>query len=157
MRPMLNASFEQLGYYTEIDEDEFAYQVDGLGYLIDERIALYLFKAGTPIGFLLCIPDISAFVRKVNGDLGLLNQLRLFLTRSATATRRSASSRASSRTSKGMATWALWGELLRNLRAAGYHTLRGTFVEHANVASSSYADRLGRPAHGIAFYARDVA
>ena len=51
----------------------------------------------------------------------------------------------------------LWGELVRNLRAAGYHTLRGTFVEHANVASSSYADRLGRPAHGVEFYARDVA
>ena len=28
-------------------------------------------------------------------------------------------------------------ELLRNLRAAGYHTLRGTFIEHENVASSS--------------------
>jgi hypothetical protein len=46
---------------------------------------------------------------------------------------------------------------MRNLRTAGYETLHGTFVEHENVASSSYADRLGRPAHGVTFYAREVA
>jgi hypothetical protein len=49
IRSLLNASFARLGYYTTIDEDELAYQVDGLNYLLDERIALYLFKAGTPI------------------------------------------------------------------------------------------------------------
>jgi len=53
VRRMLNESFAQLGYYTEIDEDEFAYQVDGLGFLIDERIALYLFRAGEPVAFLM--------------------------------------------------------------------------------------------------------
>ena len=56
---MLNASFAQLDYYTTIDEDELAYQVDGLSHLLDERIALYLFKAGKPVAFILCIPDIS--------------------------------------------------------------------------------------------------
>jgi hypothetical protein len=81
IRDMLNASFAQLAYYTEIDADELAYQVDGLSYLLDERIALYLFKAGEPIAFVLCIPDISPFVREINGDLDLLNQLRLLLTR----------------------------------------------------------------------------
>ena len=78
---MLNASFAQLGYYTEIDQDELAYQVAGLDFLLDERIALYLFKAGEPIAFVLCIPDISDFVRKVHGNLNLPNQLRLLLTR----------------------------------------------------------------------------
>jgi hypothetical protein len=34
--------------------------------------------------------------------------------------------------------------------------MRGTFVEHDNVASSSYADRLGRPLHGVTFYTRAV-
>ena len=47
-------------------------------------------------------------------------------------------------------------ELLRNLRAAGYETLRGTFIEHENVASSRYAERLGRPLHGVTFYTREV-
>ena len=158
VRLMLNASFEQRGYYTEIDEDEFAYQVEGLAHLIDERIALYLFKGDKPIGFLLCIPDISAFVRKVNGDLGLLNQVHLFVTRKRYRHEAICVIQGIVPEEQGHGYLRLlWGELVRNLRAAGYHTLRGTFVEHANVASSSYADRLGRPAHGVAFYARDVA
>jgi hypothetical protein len=157
VREMLNASFAQRGYYTEIDEDEFAYQVDGLAHLIDERIALYLFKDGRPIGFLLCIPDISGFVRKVNGDLGLANQLRLLLTRGRYRREAICVIQGIVPHEQGNGYLRLlWGELLRNLRAAGYHTLRGTFVEHANVASSAYADRLGRPAHGVAFYRRAV-
>ena len=158
VRAMLNASFAQRGYYTEIDEEEFAYQVDGLDHLLDERIALYLFRSGEPIGFVLCIPDISDFVRRANGNLGVVNQLRLFLTRGRY--RREAicviQGIVPQEQGKGYLR-LLWRELMRNLRAAGYHTLRGTFVEHANVASSSYADRLGRPAHGVTFYARDVA
>jgi hypothetical protein len=158
VRAMLNSSFAQRGYYTEIDEDEFAYQVDGLGYLIDERIALYLFKDEEPIGFVLCIPDISPFVRRVNGELGLLNQIRLLVTRGRY--RREAilviQGIVPSEQGNGYL-GLLWRELMGNLRAAGYETLRGTFVEHANVASSSYGDRLGRPAHGVTFYTREVA
>ena len=138
IRGMLNASFAQLDYYTEIDEDELAYQVDGLSYLLDERIALYLFKAGEPVAFVLCIPDISGFVRKVNGNLNLPNQLRLLLTRGRYR-------REAIRVIKGTVPEEqgkgymrlLTRELLRNLRAAGYQTLRGTFIEHENVASSS--------------------
>jgi hypothetical protein len=158
VREMLNASFAQLGYFTEIDEDEFAYQVDGLGHLLDERIALYLFKEGRPIGFVLCIPDISDFVRKVNGNLSLPNQLRLLLTRGRYRSEAICVIQGLVPGEQGKGYLRLlWREFLRNLRAAGYHTLRGTFIEHRNVASSSYGDRLGRAAHGICFYERDVA
>ena len=157
VREMLNASFAQLGYYTEIDEDEFAYQVAGLGHLIDERIALYLFKAGRPIGFVLCVPDISDFVRKVNGNLNLPNQLRLLLTRRRYRSEAIAVIQGIVPEEQGNGYLRLlWGEFVRSLRAADYHTLRGTFVEHQNVASSSYADRLGKPAHGVCFYERAV-
>jgi len=158
VRRMLNESFAQLGYYTEIDEDEFAYQVDGLGFLIDERIALYLFKAGEPVAFVLCVPDISGFVRMVNGNLSPLNQVRLLLTRGRYRTEAIGVIQGTVPSEQGKGYLRLLTrELMRNLRSAGYHTLRGTFIEHENVASSAYADRLGRPAHGIAFYARDVA
>jgi hypothetical protein len=158
VREMLNASFAQLGYYTEIDADELAYQVAGLGLLLDERIALYLFKAGRPIAFILCIPDISEFVRKVNGDLGPLNGLRLFATRGRYRREAICVIQGTVPEEQGNGYLALlMRELLRNLEQAGYHTLRGTFIEHQNVASSRYADRIGRPLHGVTFYARDVA
>ena len=157
MREMLNASFAQRGYYTEIDEDEFAYQVDGLAHLIDERIALYLFKAGEPIAFMLCIPDISDFVRKVNGDLNALNQLRLLLTRGRYRREAICVIQGTCRSEQGNGYIGLLsGELLRTCASAGYETLRGTFIENENVASSAYR-RMGRPAHGVTFYPRGVA
>lgn len=157
VRRMLNESFAQLGYYTEIDEDEFAYQVAGLGFLIDERIALYLFKAGEPIAFVLCVPDISGFVRMVNGNLNALNQVRLLLTRGRYRSEAIGVIQGTVPREQGNGYLRLLTrELIRNLRSAGYRTLRGTFIEHENVASSAYTGRLGRPAHGVTFYARDV-
>ena len=158
VRSMLNASFAQLDYYTEIDEDELAYQVDGLSHLLDERIALYLFKDGMPVAFMLCVPDISEFVRRVNGNLSLPNQLRLLLTRGRY--RRDAicviKGTVPSEQGKGYMS-LLSRELLRNLREAGYETLRGTFIQHENVASSSQADHMsGAPLHGVTFYRRAV-
>jgi GNAT superfamily N-acetyltransferase len=157
LRRMLNESFAQRAYYTEIDEDELAYQVDGLGYLLDERIALFLLKRGKPIGFVLCIPDISPFVSAVNGDLGPLNQVRLLLTRGRYRSEAICVIQGIVPAEQGKGYLRLlFGQLLRNLREAGYHTLRGTFVEHENAASSSYADRIGRPLHGVTFYRRAV-
>jgi hypothetical protein len=158
LRGMLNASFSQLGYYTEVDEDELAYQVAGLAFLLDERLALYLYKEGRPIAFILCIPDISEFVRKANGDLGLRNQLRLLLTRSRYRSEAICVVQGTIPEEQGKGYLALlMRELLRNLEANGYHTLRGTFIEHQNVASSRYADRIGQPLHQVAFYSREVA
>jgi hypothetical protein len=158
IRSLLNESFAQLGYYTTIDEDELAYQVDGLNYLLDERIALYLFKAGKPIAFILCIPDISEFVRKINGNLNLANQLRLLLTRGRYRREAICVIKGTIPKEQGNGYMGLLSrELLRNLRTSGYHTLRGTFVEHQNVGSSSQAEHMsGEPLHGVTFYGRAV-
>jgi GNAT superfamily N-acetyltransferase len=159
VRGLLNASFAQRGYYTEIDADEMAYQVDGLSHLIDESIALVLLKAGTPVAFVLCIPDISDFVRKVRGNLGVANQLRLLLTRRRYRDAAILVIKGTLPEEQGHGYMSLLSrELLRNLRAGGYDTLLGTFIEGENTASSSQADKMsGMPLHGVTFYRRDVA
>jgi hypothetical protein len=158
IRQMLNASFAQRGYFTTIEPDELAYQVDGLGFLIDERIALYLHKAGKPVAFMLCIPDISEFVRAVGGNLNLVNQLRLLATRSRYRSEAVCVIKGTVPEEQGKGYMSLLSrELLRNLRDAGYETLRGTYVETQNVASSAQADEMGGGAlHGVTFYARDA-
>jgi GNAT superfamily N-acetyltransferase len=157
IRQLLNASFAQLGYYTEIDEDELAYQVAGLGYLLDRRVALYLLKAGEPVAFILCIPDISTFLQKVGGDLRAPNLLRLLLTRKRYRSEAICVIQGTLPAEQGRGYLRLLTrELLRNLQGAGYRTLRGTFIEHENTGSSAYADRLGRPAHGVTLYSRSV-
>jgi len=48
-------------------------------------------------------------------------------------------------------------ELLRNLRAGGYETLRSTYVERKNPASAAqYRAMGGRPLHGYAFYDKGI-
>ncbi len=68
LRTMLNASFAQLGYYTEIAADELAVQTDGLSYLLDEALLMWLEKAGEPVAFIVTVPDISQFLVRVRGD-----------------------------------------------------------------------------------------
>lgn len=142
LREMLNASFAQLGYYTQISAEQLARQTDGLAYLLDESLLLYLTKAGRPISFVLCLPDISEFVVRVNGNLNLVNQLRLFATRARY--RRDAvliiKGTVPAEQARGYQR-LLSRELLRALRAGGYQNLRSTFVEHANPGSAAQYKR----------------
>lgn len=159
LREMLNASFAQLGYYTEISADELAAQTDGLAYLLDEGLLLWLEKDGRPVAFVVTVPDVSEFFMKVRGNLNLLNQVRLLLTRGRY--RRDAvliiKGTVPGEQGRGYLT-LLSRELSRNLRAGGYRTLRSTYVERDNPASAAQYPRMGgRPLHGYTFYERAVA
>ena len=147
MRELLNASFAELGYYTEIDEDEFAYQVARLDHLIDERIALYLFKDGRADRDSSSASRTSrTFVRKVNGDLGLLNQLRLL------ADAQELPQRGDLRdpgdpprgAGQGLPAPALGGVPAQPRERPATTRCGGRSSSTGNVASSSYGDRLGR-------------
>ncbi len=159
LREMLNASFAQLGYYTEISAAQLAEQTDGLAFLLDEGLLLWLEKAGRPVAFVVAVPDISAFLGTVGGRLGIVEQLRLLATRSRY--RRDAvlvvKGTVPDEQGRGYLT-LLSRELHRNLEAGGYRTLRSTFVERDNAASAAQYRRAGgRPLHGYTFYERASA
>ncbi|MPZ26066.1 MAG: hypothetical protein GEV12_06360 [Micromonosporaceae bacterium] len=154
VRELLNASFAQLGYYTEISAAQLRAQTDGLAYLLDESLLLYLTIDDRPVGFVLCLPDISEFVARVGGDLGPLNRMRLLAARHLYR-------REAVLVVKGVVPDAqgrgyqrlLSRQLHRNLRAGGYTALRSTFVERDNPASiAQYLTMGGRPLHGYTFY-----
>ncbi|WP_326558493.1 hypothetical protein [Micromonospora sp. NBC_01796] len=159
LRQLLNSSFARLGYYTDISAEQLAQQTDGLAYLLDEGLLLWLEKAGRPVAFVVTVPDISEFVMAVGGRLGVLNQLRLLCTR--TRYRRDAvliiKGTVPDEQGRGYLT-LLSRELHRNLARGGYRTLRSTFVERENLASAAQYRRAGgRPLHGYTFYERGVA
>jgi len=159
LRGMLNASFAQLGYYTEISAEQLARQTDGLGYLLDESLLLYLTKAGRPIAFVLCLPDISEFVASVRGNLNLPNQLRLLLTRARYRREAVLVIKGTVPDEQGNGYLRLLSrELLRNLRRNGYRVLRSTYVERGNPGSAAqYVAMGGRPLHGYTFYEKTLA
>ncbi|HUN32153.1 MAG TPA: hypothetical protein VMU95_09025 [Trebonia sp.] len=154
LREMLNASFAQLGYYTQISAAQLARATDGLAYLLDESLLLYLTKAGRPIAFVLCLPDISEFVVRAKGQLNLVNQLRLLATRAQYRRDAVLIIKGTVPGEQGRGYMRLLSrELLRALRAGGYQNLRSTFVEHSNPGSAGqYKAMGGRPLHGYTFY-----
>ncbi|MEH1166880.1 hypothetical protein V6V47_15990 [Micromonospora sp. CPCC 205539] len=159
LRQMLNASFTQLGYYTDISAEQLAEQTDGLAFLLDEGLLLWLEKAGRPVAFVVTVPDISEYLMTVGGRLGVLNQLRLLATRGRYRSDAVLIIKGTvpDEQSKGYLT-LLSRELHRNLASSGYQTLRSTFVERTNVASAAQYRRAGgRPLHGYTFYERGAA
>ncbi|MEV6632904.1 hypothetical protein AB0M54_19370 [Actinoplanes sp. NPDC051470] len=155
LREMLNAGFAQLGYYTPISAAQLAEQTDGLAYLLDEGLLLWLEIFGRPVAFVVAVPDISRFLMSTGGRLGPLDQLRLLATRSRY--RRSAvlviKGCVPGEQGRGHVS-RLTRHLHHNLAAGGYRTLRSTFVERDNVASAANS---GRPLHGYTFYQRGAA
>jgi len=158
LREMLNASFAQLGYYTEISAEQLARQTDGLAHLLDESLLLYLTKAGRPVAFVLCLPDISEFVAAAAGNLSLVSQVRLLASRSAYRRDAVLIVKGTVPDEQGRGYMRLLSrELLRALRAGGYSALRSTFVERSNPGSAAqYLAMGGRPLHGYAFYEKDL-
>jgi hypothetical protein len=154
LRDMLNASFAQLGYYTEISAAQLARQTDGLAYLLDESLLLYLTKAAKPVAFVLCLPDISEFVAAVRGNLSLPRQLQLLARRRRYRRDAVLIIKGTVPGEQGHGYMRLLSrELLRNLRSGGYQTLRSTYVERSNPGSAAqYLTMGGRPLHGYAFY-----
>jgi ribosomal protein S18 acetylase RimI-like enzyme len=102
------------------------------------------------------VPDISAYLMKVGGRLGIVQQLGLLATRSRY--RRDAvlviKGAVPDQQGRGYVT-LLTREVHRHLETAGYRALRSTFVERDNAASAaSYRRAGGRPLHGYTFYER---
>ncbi|AGZ41394.1 hypothetical protein [Actinoplanes friuliensis] len=156
LRGMLNASFAQLGYYTEISAAQLAEQTDGLSFLLDEGLLVWLEKAGRPISFVVAVPDISEFLMTVGGRLGVLEQLRLLATRSRYRRDAVLVIKGTVPDEQGRGYLRLLSrEVHRHLEAGGYRSLRSTFVERDNAASAAHYRRAGgRPLHGYTFYER---
>lgn len=155
---MLNASFMQLGYYTYISMEELAHQTDGLNFLLDEDLLLYVTKAGAPIAFVLVIPDISEFVMQVDANLNLPNQLKLLMKRKQYRREAVLIIKGTVPEAQGKHYMNLLSrELLAALQRNGYETLRSTFVEPDNGGSAAqYVKMGGRELHGYTFYERAV-
>ena len=158
LRQMLNASFAELPYYTPISAAELETATDGLAHLLDESLLMYLTDAGKPVAFVLVVPDISHFVQHTGGRLPWYQQLRLLAARSHY--RREAvliiKGTVPEARGRGLMRW-LHRELLANLQAGGYETLRVTQVGQGNEASAApFRAMGGRPLHDVCFYRKEL-
>ncbi|WP_374928155.1 GNAT family N-acetyltransferase [Kytococcus sedentarius] len=158
LRQMLNASFAELPYYTPISAAELETATDGLSHLLDESLLMYLTDAGKPVAFVLVVPDISRFVQHTGGRLPWYQQLRLLAARSHYRREAVLIIKGTVPEARGRGLMrALHRELLVNLQAGGYETLRVTQVGQENEASAApFRAMGGRPLHDVTFYRKEL-
>lgn len=155
----LNASFDQLPYYTEITPAELALATDGLAYLLDEKLLLLAYDdAGRVVAFVLFVPDLSLFLQRTGGRMGPLQLLRLLITRSAYRSEAIGIVQGTVPGLQGRGVITLLiRQLYANLLAGGYRRIRTTYIGRDNPASARQLTRVGgQPLHGYTFYRRPV-
>jgi hypothetical protein len=158
---LLNASFAQLPYYTQITPAEMAAATDGLSFLLDEKLLLLArdTSTGAAVAFILVLPDISAFVQKIGGRLTPLRQLQLLLTRGRYRSEAILIIQGTDPAQQGRGVLSLLSRQLQtNLAAGGYTHLRSTTVGRDNAGSARQFSRFGgHPLHGSTLYRRPVS
>lgn len=158
VRQMLNASFAELPYYTPIEADELAVQTEGLAWVLDESLLLWVTRHDAPLAFVLVVPDLTGFVTATGGRLGLVEQVRLVLTRRRYRRDAVLIVKGTVPGARGQGLMSLLSrELLANLQAGGYRALRVTFIGEDNAGSRAQFEVMGgRPLHGLTFYRKEL-
>lgn len=159
LRSMLNPSFAQLPYYTQITAAELAAATDGLAWLLDEQLLLWLTVDGEPSAFVLVVPDLTAFVQATGGRMARRDQVRLLLTRRRYRRDAVLIIKGTVPHAQGRGLMSILSHrLLANLQAGDYRSLRVTFIGEDNPASAAqFAALGGRPLHGVTFYRKELA
>lgn len=158
LRGMLNPSFAALPYYTQITREELAAATDGLAWLLDESLLLWLSVHQVPSSFVLVVPDLSEFVMATGGRMAWRDQLRLLLTRRRYRREAVLIIKGTLPQAQGQGLMSVLSHrLLVNLQAGGYRSLRVTFIGQDNPASAAqFAAMGGRPLHDVRFYRKDL-
>lgn len=158
LRSMLNAAFAELAYYTPITGAELEVATDGLSWVLDESLLLWVTLRGDPVAFVLAVPDLSRFVMRTGGRLSWTDQVRLLATRHRYRDEAVLIVKGTVPGARGRGLMSLLSHrLLTHLQAGGYRTLRVTFVGQDNRASAAQFQAMGgRPLHDLAFYRRSL-
>ena len=151
---MLNASFDGLKYYTPISREELECQTDGIQFIMENELFVYLTKHGKPVGFILCIPDLSDFMRKIKGNLNAINLVHLLIKRSRYKQEAILIIKGVVPEESGKGYMGLLNQkLLQNLQKLNCRTLRTTWVETDNKSSAVHFLKMnGRVLHDITFF-----
>lgn len=158
LRELLNDSFYDNPHFVPITADEFRFQVGPYRRLMDPAISLVAELDGVPCGFVICVPDFSPLLKRMNGRAGPRELLTFLRGRAAVrdavlliiGVQRPLQGRGIMR--------IMQAELLRALRHRGYRRLSITWIADQNAKSRATVEALGaRPIHRLTLYERPLS
>ncbi|WP_394255359.1 hypothetical protein [Pseudoclavibacter helvolus] len=158
-RELVNAAFAELPYYTQISRAQMREATSGLIAIIDPNIWVSALDAKTrkPLGFLLCVPDVTRIVQRSSGRIGLRQLLEIWRQRKEP---REAvlTIQGTTPEGRGRGISTLLGRTVGEaLIEGGYTALRSTYIGRDNPASARQLGRMGGKAlHETVFYRRPV-
>jgi hypothetical protein len=157
-RTILNHSFKDNPMFVPVTSEEFMFQAKDMKWIMDPRISKVIHFGGKPAGAVIAIPDLNPLLKAVHSRLRLslpFHYLRYRTRRSRAVVifqgvlpefqRRSVNP-------------LMLSEMIKDMIAAGYQTVGGTWIADENTASLRQTEKSGATAlHRLHLFSKALA
>ena len=156
-RLVLNDGFSENPMFVPLTAEEFVFQAGEMMTIIDPRLSAVLIKGNTPVGVVICIPDLNGFLRATRSRFSLMTPIHFLRYR----WRRKRAviifySVAKASHGQGLMS-AILSRTLTQLREAGYEQLGITWIADENPASLRIVNKIGAtPLHRLHLFRKDL-
>lgn len=143
VRRVLNDGFADNPMFVPLSREEFRFQSAEMTWIVDSRISSLVYRGDSPVGTVVCIPDLNPFLRATDSRLRWTTPFHFL--RHRFRRRRAVIifySVCRSAHGQGLA-GAMLFRVTRALRRAGYQRLGVTWIADENPASLRQVEKLG--------------
>ncbi|MCG7522431.1 hypothetical protein [Ruegeria sp. Ofav3-42] len=156
-RAILNRSFKNNPMFVPVTAEEFHFQAKDMKWIMDPRISKVVHYRGAPVGAVIAIPDLNPLLRRIGSRLRLslpYHYLRYKARRDrAVVIFQGVMPEFQGRSANPL----MLSEMTRDMIAAGYNTVGGTWIADENTASLRQTEKAGAaPLHRLHLFSKEL-
>jgi len=157
MRLCLNNGFSDNPMFVPLSKEEIYFQAKDMMMIVDEKITVVAKYKGSPVGVVICIPNLNPFLTNIGSKLGITTPWYLlkhkFQKDSAVIIFYSVYKEFHSQGLNGLMLYKVQSAL----KSEGYKKLGGTWIADENLASLRQAEKLGASVmHELHLFQKDL-
>lgn len=156
-RTILNRSFKDNPMFVPVSAEEFHFQAKDMKWIMDPRISKVVHFEGKPVGAVIAIPDLNPLLKVIGSRIGLsmpYHYLRYRMQRRRAVVIFQGVMPEFQRRSVNP---LMLGEMTKDMIAAGYETVGGTWIADENIASLRQTEKSGATAlHRLHLFSKDL-